>query len=296
MSIELQAADQASTAASAWRWLRRPARSAVRSSASHPAHSAPRPRPPARADRPRTARAPGRARPGRSAAARRASRRTRPRRRRPSRAASSGATPRLRRRAPLRAVAPTITGRATVRESRFACSRVKRRAAGGGEGRAVAGDARDQRGGLGEPEREPVDHARVAGAALLRPGVGGEHRGRPGDEPGGDRPRAAEVSLDLALERVADDRRGDEREPDHRGSARVEGGELGRDLAPLADQQRRRGAGVQRDLEALARLRVDLLPAPAGEPGEEREVRGARDRAAARSGPGSSRGPPRERG
>ena len=112
-----------------------------------------------RPGRRRTARAPGRARPARSAAARRGSRRRRRRRRPPSRGAAPG-----RRRGgaaarPSATVAPTMIGSATVRESRFAWSREKRAPAGGGQGRAVAGDAGGQRRRLGDAEREAVGRA-----------------------------------------------------------------------------------------------------------------------------------------
>ena len=84
-------------------------------------------RQPAPHDRRRRATAPGRARPGRSAAGRPGSRRTRPRRPPPAPTAVPGSTPRRRSRTPLSAAAPTITGSATVRESRFAWRRSKRR-------------------------------------------------------------------------------------------------------------------------------------------------------------------------
>ena len=66
---------------------------------------------------------------------------------------------------------------------------------------------------------------------------------------------------------------------------RVERAQLGGDHLALADQQRRGGAGVQRDLEALARLGVELAPVPAGEPGDERRGGPSSRPAAARSGP-----------
>ena len=119
-----------------------------------------------------------------------------------------------------------------MRESRLACSRVKRRARAAVSVAPLRETPGHQRGRLGDPEREPVGGAGVARAALLRARVGGEHRGRPGDEPGGDRPRAAEPRLDLPLERVADERRRNERERDDRG--------------PPARRRRRSSAAISR--------------------------------------------------
>ena len=178
---------------------------------------------------------------------------------------------------PLSRVAPTITGRATVRESMFACSRVKRRAPGGGERGAVSRDPGDQRCRLSGPEREPVERARVAGPALLRSPIGGDHPNRAQREAHGGRRRAAEALLDHPLVAIADDRRRHEGEADDEGAPGVEGGKLGGDHAPLADQERGRGTRVQRHLEALALLGILTGRLPAREPRRERDVGGARD-------------------
>ena len=83
--------------------------------------------------------------------------------------------------------------------------------------------------------------------------------------------------LDLALEAVTDDRRRDEGQPDDHRPAGVELPQLLGDHSPLADQERRRRARMQDHLEALSRLGIDLVPAPAGKPWSEREVGGAGD-------------------
>src|SRR5439155_6198462 len=58
----------------------------------------------------------------------------------------------------------------------------------------------------------------------------------------------------------------------------VECPQLVADPAALADEQGAGAAGVDSDLEALARLGVETVPAPAGEPRQQRQVRRARDR------------------
>ena len=116
-----------------------------------------------------------------------------------------------------------MIGSAIVRESRLAWSREKRAPAGGGQGDAVARDARCERRRLGDAEREPVGRRRLAAPALLWAGVGGEHRGGAGEQAVGGRPRAAQVPLDRPLELVADDRRRQEGERQDDGAAPVEG-------------------------------------------------------------------------
>jgi hypothetical protein len=114
--------------------------------------------------------------------------------------------------------------------------------------------------------------------AQLRGAVGERHRQRAGEQRDRRRPRAAEPLLDRPLEGVAGGGGGEERQREDGGSASVEVGELAGDRLPLADQQRRRGAGVERDLEALSQLGVLAGALPAGEPGDQRQVGGARDR------------------
>ena len=165
-----------------------------------------------------------------------------------------------------------------MRESRFACSRVNRRA------RAAVRVA---------PLRDTPGISAAAWASpSASPSLGAARRRGRAPEAGCRRPpspplrrrarprssRPAEPSLDLALERVAGDRGRQERERDDGGPPAVEGGQLGGDRAPLADQQRGGGAGVQGDLEALARLGVDRPPVPARDPRDQRQVSRARDR------------------
>ena len=121
------------------------------------ARAAPAPAPPGRHGRPRTARGRRcRARPGGSAPARPGSRRTRSPCRRRRRGAGQRGRPRLRSRWPFRAAAATITGRATVRESMLACSRVKPAPARDRQRGPVARDPGHQRGGLGQSQRQAV--------------------------------------------------------------------------------------------------------------------------------------------
>ena len=121
-------------------------------------------------------------------------------------------------------------------------------------------------------------HLLVAALAPLRPGVGDEHRRGAGQQPVGRRPRPAQAALDRPLQGVADDCRRQEGEAEEDDPAAVELAQLLGDHPPLADQQGRRGAGVQRHLEALAQLRVDRLPVPARQPGEEDDIGRAGDR------------------
>ena len=135
-------------------------------------------------------------------------------------------------------------------------------APGRGQRRAVARDARASAPRPGRVRARARRRRRrrrgraPAGGGRRRPSPPRRRRARPRSSAG------RRAALDLALERVAGDRRRHERERDDRGPPRVEGGQLGGDHAALADQQRRRGAGVQRDLEALAHLGVDRRPSP----------------------------------
>ena len=157
----------------------------------------------------------------------------------------------------------------------------------GGQRRAVARDAGHQCRAWARPSTSPSSGPGVAAARDPAGGVSAATIATaPARQPGRDRPRATEPPLDLALERVAGDRGRQERERDQRGAPGVEGGELLGDLAPLADQQRRRGAGVQRDLEALAGLGVDRVPIPPGEPRHAATGAPSSRPGAARSGPG----------
>ena len=152
-----------------------------------------------------------------------------------------------------------MIGSAIVRESRFAWSREKRRAAGGGEGDAVARDAGREGRRLGESERQAVGGPRLAAAALLGTAVGGEHRRGPGQQAVGGRPRPAQTALDLALEAVADDGGGQEGEEqdDRRRAGRTRAalrrsGGAGRSAAP---PRRRRGGRPRSSCAAPGRPR-----------------------------------------
>ena len=128
------------------------------------------------------------------------------------------------------------------------------------------------------PRTSPSTAVASPRSPLLRPPVGEEHRAGAGEEAVGRRPRAAEPLLDRPLEGVADDRRRQEREGQEQRPAGVETAQLLGDQAPLPDQERGRRAGMERDLEALADLGIELVPFPAGEPGDEDDVGRARDR------------------
>jgi hypothetical protein len=117
----------------------------------------------------------------------------------------------------------------------------------------------------------------AAAAQLLAP-VGDQHQRRARQQAEGGRPGPAEPLLDLPLEPVADRRRGQEGERQEQRPTGVEAAQLRGDQPPLADQERRRGTGVEGDLEALAHLGVDRVPIPARQPGDEDDVGGAGDR------------------
>ena len=166
------------------------------------------------------------------------------------------------------AVAPTMIGSATVRESRLAWSREKRAPAGRGQGDAVARDARGERRRLGDAEREAVGRRRPRRARAAA--AGGRRRASPPRRRAGrgGRPRPAEAPLDRPLERVADDRRGQEGEAEHGGPARVEGAQLfgdqpaaGRSAAP---PPRRRAARPRSSCAAPGRSSSQSQPASQG--------------------------------
>ena len=95
---------------------------------------------------------------------------------------SSGVVPRFARRAPLRPVAPTMIGRAIVRDRRLAWVAGEAAPAGRGEGHAVAGDPRGQGRRLGDAEGQAVDRGRfaarrAAARAGRRPPSGPRRRG-----------------------------------------------------------------------------------------------------------------------
>ena len=144
--------------------------------------------------------------------------------------ASAGGTPRRARRAPFSAVAPTMTGSATWRESALASARSKPRSARGGQRHAVARGARHQRARLRHAERERVDEAGLVAAAPGRARCGRRRPSPPSrrSRPDGDRRRRAQAPLDRALERVADDRRRHERAEHERRAAVVEAARGGR--------------------------------------------------------------------
>ena len=170
-----------------------------------------------------------------------------------------------------------MIGSATVRERRLAWSREKRPPAGGGQGHAVARDARVSAAAWATPRARPS-----VGAASPRPrycgrGSAASIAAAPTSSPSAvarGPPRRRSIGRSSGSRRGG----GEEGEAEHARPAQVEAAQLLGDQPPLADQERRRGAGVQGDLEALAQLRVDLLPVPAGEPGDEDDVGGAGDR------------------
>ena len=81
---------------------------------------------------------------------------------------SSGAAPRRRSRTPFSAVAPTMIGSATVRESRLAWSREKRRQRAAARVAPLRETPGRERRRLGDAEREPVGGAGLAAPAPLR--------------------------------------------------------------------------------------------------------------------------------
>ena len=207
---------------------------------------------------------------------------------------SSGVVPRLARRAPFRPVAPTMIGRAMVRERRFACSREKRRQ------RAAARVT---------PLRETPGASAAAWATpRARPSIGvasprprscsrrsADHHQRGAEEEAeGGRPRAAEPSLDLALEAVADRRRRGEGEDQQERPAGVEAAAAPRRSAAAgrsgAPPRRRCGARPRSSCAPPGRSRPSPSPAARGRGRCGRSWRPA----AARRGP--ARSPARSRG
>ena len=173
-----------------------------------------------------------------------------------------------------------------MRDSRFACSRVNSRASRRRQRGAVARDAGDQRGGLGDAQRQAVDGTGVAGAAPLGPAVGE----RPSRRSRRSAPRPWRAAPRGGARSGA--RSGSRRSPAGRrrgrrtsGAARVEGRSSSAITAALADQQGRRGAGVDGHLEALPRLGVELAPSAS------RRARGGATRWAELDTGSSSAGP-----
>ena len=187
-----------------------------------------------------------------------------------------GVTPRLARRVPLRPTAPRITGRATVRERRFACCRSNRRA------RAAVSVApfRETPGTSAQACATPSKRPSSAPASP-RPRACGARSARAIAIAPSTRPAAVASGVPSAsiLRSKARPARGGrrERERHHARAAGVELAKLVGDLVPQRDEERQSGAAVERHLEALARLGVELLPLPSGKEGNERDVRGARD-------------------
>ena len=151
---------------------------------------------------------------------------------------------------------------------------------GRGQGRAVARDARDQRRRLRDPEREAVDGAGVAGAALLRAAVGERPSPAPRRRARRRSPagrRAGARSGARARSRRSPGARTRARSPPPGGASKAAqlGGDqraAGRSAAP----PRCRRAGRPRSSCAPRGRAASQLPA--GEPGEQREVRRAGDR------------------
>ena len=135
----------------------------------------------------------------------------------------------------------------------------------GGERGAGAGYAGSERGGLRDPEREPVRRARVAARAALGATIGEEHRDRPGEQAGGDRAAAREAPGYEGLEQEAGERGRRERGGDQErvGGVRVRDG--AEQLTARLERERGAGAGVEGDLERLAKARVELGVGPARE-------------------------------
>ena len=279
------------------------------------------------------------------AAARRSppSRRTRCRRPTASAGPAPSGTPSRQQPPRLQRAAPTITGRPACQDSVWASSRANPRA------RAAVSVAplRDTPGISARPGRYRAPARRVVrrrpGAALrvhghrpstaaparlsarstVRPSpgtqVGQRHGQRTRDQPRRDRARPAESLLDRALQRVA--RQGG-RSPAIARSRRAAAGSSARadsiSSARMSSASAAAAPCVQRDLECLAQLGVQLGVGPAGEPRDQGRVgrggdrqqlgralqRAQRDRFASREPPRSPsaalegatrRGPPEKR-
>ena len=232
-----------------------------------------------RAQAPSSDRPPGARRSRRALASveRKSARRRRPRARR---RAPSGA-PRRASRAPSSALAPRITGSAACQERACASRRANPRARAAVSVAPLRETPGISASGLGEAERQPVARAGVlaGGESPRRAGVGERHRDGARDQTRGDRARPAEAALDRPPQRVARRSRAARASRRSRRPAPVQASSASsQQLAAHVDRQRDAGARVQRDLEGLAQLRVELGVAPAGEPRDQRRVGRGGDR------------------
>ena len=190
---------------------------------------------------------------------------------------TSRGSPRFHSRTPFRPVAARIRGSAAWRESTFASSRVKRRQ------RAAASVA---------PLREtPGTSAHACPTPSASPSIAvADSRNAPAAR---DPSPPSRVRRARARRRSSRACRGAARSAARTGtpalprarttaraasSRRRSSPRASRRPRAQADQQRRRGAGVQRDLECLAQLRVELAVAPSGQPRHERDVARGGDR------------------
>ncbi len=180
-------------------------------------------------------------------------------------------------RAPFRTEAPTITGSAICREITFASARRKPRQRAAVEGGAVAGDSGRERERLRRADHDRVHQARLLARAPLRPPVGDRHRHGAGDQRDRDRVRLREAALDRPLEPQRDQRRGREGERQAGKVVQPERPQVLAHLLPEADQQRHRTTGVERHLDRLADLGVELAVGPAQHRRHQHEVSGAGD-------------------
>ena len=119
------------------------------------------------------------------------------------RAVPAGA-PRWSRRPVFSAPAPRITGSPVLPRERLRVDAAEPARARGGEHRAAARDPGDQRQVWARPSSQPVDarsSSRSVRVPSARAAVGERHRDRaPEQQPGGDRGRPAETTLEGLLE------------------------------------------------------------------------------------------------
>ena len=197
-----------------------------------------------------------------------------------SRPPNPGGTPRRASRAPLSTLAPGDHRQRDVARQRARLAAREAARAHRGERHAAAREARDQRARLREAERERVDRrSRPRACAAWRPSASATTIATaPAARPAAIvRAVPSRCSIGRSNSRPAA-AGGHERAGEQAHAAAVEPVRRLGDLAAQRDQQADRGAGVQRDLERLAQLAVELRVGPAEQPGDERRVPGRGDR------------------
>ncbi len=129
-----------------------------------------------------------------------------------------------------------------------------------------------------EPERESVAGTGGGGRALAALSVGQRHRDAAKRKTRGERAWCARAALQPLLQEVPHSRGRGEGEGGETDAASVQFARRADQFTAQGDQQRRRGARVQRHLQGVAQLGVELRLGPARQAGKQRGVRRGGDR------------------